>query len=339
MNPERMQSRPLGYRRGAPVTTARRGLLLGIGVAMVLVALLLGLWIWQQQSWTKQIDSSVKALQAELGALREEHEATQAQVITMRNRLAFLEEKSGSADETATEPDQVALLQASLAEMQGRVSDLQAELDGLAERMEMTVPDVPAEDEPAQTLPQEVHLSVARQKQGHNLSCESSAASMAAQYHGVPLSESEVLAALPMNDNPHLGFRGNVDGPTGGIEDYGVYAGPILEILNGQGLHAWPVEGGLEGIRAAIARGNPVIAWVTYDCQPQIPTTTSIDGQEVTLVPFQHAVVVTGYNDQGFWANDPWDGQEDFYLLAHFEWAMSYFGDMAIEVAGRHGQP
>ena len=109
--------------------------------------------------------------------------------------------------------------------------------------------------------------------------------------------------------------------------------GPILDILNAQGLQARPVAGGLEGIKAAIARGNPVIAWVTYNCLPSTPTTATIDGQTVTLVPNQHVVVVTGYNAEGVWANDPWDGQEDFYPYADFERAMSYFGDMAIEVA------
>jgi len=32
------------------------------------------------------------------------------------------------------------------------------------------------------------------------------------------------------------------------------------------------------------------------------------------------------------WANDPWDGQEDFYANADLERALGYFGDMAIEV-------
>jgi uncharacterized protein YvpB len=156
---------------------------------------------------------------------------------------------------------------------------------------------------------------------------------MAAGYHGIPLSEAEVLAALPLSENPYQGFRGNVDGPTGGIEDYGVYAGPILDILNNRGLQAWPVEGGLDGIKRALTRGNPVIAWVTYDCQTSTPTTERIGDQEIVLVPYQHVVVVTGYNAAGVWANDPWDGQEDFYTTADFERAMGYFGDMAIEVA------
>jgi uncharacterized protein YvpB len=156
---------------------------------------------------------------------------------------------------------------------------------------------------------------------------------MVAHYHGLNLSEAEVLAALPLNDNPHLGFRGNVDGPYGGIEDYGVYAGPIMGILNSRGLRAWLVEDGLAGIRAAVARGNPVIAWVTYNLLHANPVETTIDGQSVTLVPNQHVVVVTGYDDGGVWANDPYTGEEVRYLAAEFERGMSYFSDMAIEVA------
>jgi hypothetical protein len=76
-----------------------------------------------------------------------------------------------------------------------------------------------------------------------------------------------------------------VDGPTGGTQDYGVYAGPILDILHDQGLQAWPVEGALDGVRSAIVRGHPVIAWVTYNCQTSTPETVSVDGEAVVLVP------------------------------------------------------
>jgi uncharacterized protein YvpB len=111
-----------------------------------------------------------------------------------------------------------------------------------------------------------------------------------------------------------------------------VYAGPILSILNDQGLQAQLVQNGLPGIKVAVARGNPVIAWVTYNCLPSTPIEVNIDGQAVTLVPNQHVVVVTGYDTEGVWANDPWDGQRDFYPIADFVRAMGYFGDMAIEV-------
>jgi uncharacterized protein YvpB len=313
-------------------------LALGIPVATALVCAALSLWAWQQSG-------QIQALEVSLATLQDEHLTTEAElsdsqdgVTALENRLTALEAHNPeqqltalrSAMETASTPEQLASLQSALADVQGEVDGFQAVLDDLAQRLKNLEA---AGSEVTQDEPAEVRLSVARQKQSHNLSCESSAASMAAQYHGVALSEAEVLAALPRDDNPHVGFRGNVDGEPGSIQDYGVYAEPLVDVLNERGLRARSVLGGLDGIREAIAKGSPVIAWVTYNCQPGKPTTTVIDGVEVTLVPYQHAVVVTGYSSEGVWANDPLDGQEDFYPVTDFVRAMSYFGDMAVEVA------
>jgi uncharacterized protein YvpB len=232
--------------------------------------------------------------------------------------------------DAASNADELAALKTTLANVQATVSALQSSLDELEAKTES----LEAQNR-AIELPETVRLNVGQQRQSRNLSCESSAASMAAQYHGVDLSESQVIASLPLNDNPYLGFRGNVDGPTGGIQDYGVYAGPIMAVLNDWGLQATAIEGGVTGIQAALARGNPVIAWVPYDCLPSTPVETIINGETVSLVPNQHVVVITGYNAEGVWANDPWDGLEDFYTYAELDRGMSYFDDMAIEVSTR----
>jgi uncharacterized protein YvpB len=309
-------------------------LLLGAIVALGLLAVL----AWQR---TRQ----VQALQAQVQALQGERQAADARLVAMQgtatvteNRLAMLEANDPAgqladleaAVAAADDTQEIASLRATLDEIQRKINGFQGSLNGLEVRIQALEAAAGGGQEP---LPAEAHLTVARQKQSHNLSCESSAASMVAQYHGLPLSEADVLNALPLNANPNLGFRGNVDGPTGGLDDYGVYAGPIMAILNARGLQAWRVQGGLAGIGAAIARGDPVIAWVSYDCMVSTPTTITIDGKEVILVPYQHVVVVTGYDAAGVWANDPWDGQEHYYANADLERAMGYFGGMAVEVA------
>jgi uncharacterized protein YvpB len=305
------------------------------GVALICVVLAIRVWHKGRQ---------VQALQAEVDALRGERQATESRLnalqstaTALENRVVTLEANDPDeqlaalqkAVEAAKDAEQVTELRTTMAGIQGKVDSFRASLDALAARMDVVAPQGSGEG----TLPAEARLDVARQKQSHSLSCESSAASMAAQYHGVDLSEADVLAALPRNANPYLGFRGNPDGPTGGIEDYGVYAGPITAILNSRGVRAWEVPGGLDGVKAAIARGNPVIVWVTYNCLRSTPVEQIIGGQKIMLVPDQHAVVVVGYNSDGVLANDPWDGQEDFYTTADFRRAMAYFGDMAIEVA------
>jgi uncharacterized protein YvpB len=314
---------------------------LGVGVVVVatVACAVLALLAWQEARQIEALQAEVQTLQNERRQTEAHLSALQSTATVMENRIAALEANDPAqqlailqaAVETTNDLEEIAALQASLLEIQAKVSTFQSTLDNVSSRLATLESTGQASGE---TLPAEVRLTVARQRQSHNLSCESSAASMVAQYQGVNLSEAEALAALPLNDNPHLGFRGNVDGPTGGIEDYGVYAGPVIEVLNAWGLQARPVEGGLSGIKAAIARDNPVIAWVTYNCLPSTPTMAVVDGEEVTLVPNQHVVVVIGYNAEGVWANDPWDGQEDFYANADFERAMGYFGYMAIEVAG-----
>lgn len=291
-----------------------------LGIGLLLVAgMILG--AFGHRLWQRSIQAAREAAVADsVAALRAEIQQRDVRIAALEDQLAVIE--------AADMAGQLAHLQSTVDGLQADVTALRAELAGSAA--------APADSAlaAADTLPPEVHLTVARQMQSHSLSCESSASSMAARYHGVPLTEDDILAALPFHANPHLGFRGQVDGPTGGIEHYGVYAEPIAAVLNSRGVQATLIAGGLDGIKAALARGNPVVAWITYHCLPSTPVTVTVDDQQVTLVPYQHAVVVTGYNETGVWANDPYDGQEDFYATADFERALSYFDNMAIEVAG-----
>ncbi len=322
-----MNRNPPRRRRFPPVFIWLFSVLI-LAVAASLAVIILMTWRYTEQ--VRELQTEVAVLQGERQTMEALLAAMQARTTAMEDRLATLE-ANNPAQRPEHDSQEMAVVQASLADIQAATQVLQATVDDLVARVSAF--ETTGDGEAQEALPPEARLTVVRQRQSHNLSCESSAASMVAQYHGVPLSEAEVLAALPLNDNPHLGFRGNVDVAPGGIEDYGVYAEPIMGILNNRGLRARLVEGGLDGIKAAIARGNPVIAWVTYNCQPSTPTTVNVGGQAVTLVPDQHAVVVTGYSADGVWANDPWDAQEDFYTAVDFRRAMGYFGDMAIEVA------
>lgn len=313
-------------------------LAIGLAAAIIASCLALTAWTWMQEEEMKDLRASLEAKQEEPAASEAEIVALQNTAMALEGRLAVLEASAQPEEPVALDPpaesgppfEKIAELEAALAQTQLQVQDMQSVLNDVLDRLENSTAPTEGLDS---DIPLEARITVARQQQAHNLSCESSAASMVAQYHGVSLSEQEVLASLPSNSNPHLGFRGNVDGPTGGIVDYGVYAGPIADVLIERGLQARTVAGGIEGIKSAIARGNPVIAWVTYNCEPSTPTTTRIEGQEVVLVPNQHVVVVTGFDADGVWANDPWDGQEDFYPYSDFVRAMGYFGNMAIEIS------
>lgn len=293
--------------------------------------------------WTAFQAAQIRGLQRQVDSLDTARRAAEAQATRQASIAGDLEARLQAVEALDT-GRQIEALRAQIeagrateqdAEMEVKLAGIQSTLDGFQSALEdlgAQIQSTDSSDTLPPTLPGQVRLQVPAQKQGHSLSCESSAASMGAHYQGVALEEEKVLAALPRHPNPHLGFRGSVDGSPGGLEDYGVYAGPILTVLREHGLDARAVEDGLAGIKGALARGNPVVAWITYNCQPGNPTTVSVDGQSVTLVAYQHAVVLTGYNDDGVWANDPWDGREDFYANDDLERAMGYLGDMAIEV-------
>lgn len=170
-------------------------------------------------------------------------------------------------------------------------------------------------------------------KQEHNLSCEPSVAAMAAHFYGIQVSEGDILAALPRHENPHKGFRGNVDGSYGGVEDYGVYAGPLQQVLTNLGLRVEQFSGDLQEIRRLLLQGKVLIAWATFDLQVQVPQTVVLtDGETVTLVPYEHTFLIVGYNSDGFWVNDPYTGAPKFLAESEFSRSFGYLDNMALVV-------
>ena len=279
---------------------------------------------------------TVTALRAEIETLRQEQLLVRQDVATLTDKLDSLEEAVSSQldiNVTALGTDIEAIRRDQMI-MRSEMEDLAREVESL-ERLK---PEEASSPELTPTPLAEVELDVPRYKQAHSLTCESSAASMVANFYRIPLSEDMISSALPKDENPNLGFRGRVDGIPGGLADYGVYADPIKKVLEANGLEAAYVEGGLDGIRRALARGHPVIAWVTYKLRVQQPVEITLStGQQVKMVNYEHAVAVTGYNQEGFWVNDPFDGWEYFYSSANFARSFGYLDNMALEVAPKNG--
>jgi len=168
-----------------------------------------------------------------------------------------------------------------------------------------------------------VRLPVPLYGQLRSLSCEAAAARMFAEYYGVSYSESWFLDAFGSDDNPHTGFRGNVDGVFGWIDNYGTYAEPVVRALLGAGVDA-SVRYGMSynDLRAALDRGAPVIVWTS----PRGDYYDSPAGYR--LVPEEHTYVVSGYDSAGFTVNDPLYGGRRLKLTSIPGWEL--FGNMAV---------
>ena len=138
--------------------------------------------------------------------------------------------------------------------------------------------------------------------QTYELGCEASAAVDWAGYYDVLIYESTFQFGLPLSDNPELGFVGNVTTDGWGQippDAYGVHAAPIAELLVEYGLPAQAVKGmTLEEVKAELAEGDPIIAWVIGNMVYSAPV-KFVDkvGNAVTVAPFEHVVILTGYDE------------------------------------------
>ncbi len=168
--------------------------------------------------------------------------------------------------------------------------------------------------------------------QAYNLSCEYAAAAAVTLYWGNLVSQRDFLREVPTNPNPHLGFRGAIDGPFGGINDYGVYAEPLVPVLERRGYEAQVYYGDQARLIASLRAGNPVVVWLTSGRQDRPVYTHTVAGASFALVPGEHAIVVYGYDSYGVNVMDVGNG--GYY---HTDWASflrrwGYFDEMMLVI-------
>jgi uncharacterized protein YvpB len=166
----------------------------------------------------------------------------------------------------------------------------------------------PYEPPPPESLPKQAHISgVTGQGQALPLDCESRSAVDWANYFGVWIDEIKFYEGLPDSDNPDLGFVGSVYGTWGQLppNPYGVHAEPVAARLKKHGLSAIAHrQFSWDALRAEIAAGRPVIAWIVGSKYPGyydyvvngIPEYYPInDGTITTAARYEHTVIITGY--------------------------------------------
>lgn len=146
-------------------------------------------------------------------------------------------------------------------------------------------------------------------EQTYNLDCEARSAVDLAAWFGVNISHAEFLYNLPKSDDPNEGFVGSWTDARGHIPpaSYGVYQEPIAALLrkyglNAQGAYAYTQE----ALKAQIAAGKPVMVWVVGNVELgySVPYTPASTGHTTYVVPYQHTVVVTGYDTDNVYIQD-----------------------------------
>jgi LysM repeat protein len=172
---------------------------------------------------------------------------------------------------------------------------------------------------------------VPRHVQEYNLSCEYASAFIATSAFGGGVTEQEFLNDIPKAKNPHLGYRGDINGWWGNTDDYGIYAEPLVPVLNDWGFVAEVFYSGGDPapLKSHIDQGHPVITWLAYWGDTGV--TLSDDGR-YTVFAGMHVVVVYGYDADGVYVSDPATGSYRFWGWGDFRWMWETMDGMSLAV-------
>jgi len=158
------------------------------------------------------------------------------------------------------------------------------------------------------------HPWVPTHAQLRNLSCEYASAFIATSAFGSGVPESAFWDSIPRAKNPHYGFRGDIDGPWGGYDDYGIYPEPLVPVLNDWGFVADVFYGMYDPslLKDHLDAGHPVIVWLALWGDTGVRYTNE---GTYTVFAGEHVVVAHGYDSTGVYFSDP---AKDTYK--HMDW-------------------
>jgi uncharacterized protein YvpB len=157
-------------------------------------------------------------------------------------------------------------------------------------------------------------IPVPNYKQKRNLSCEYAATYAAAMAFGWGPTENVFIDSVPLTLNPHFGYRGNIDGWWGNTEDYGIYAEPLVPVLNDWGFNGEVMYtfGDTGPLIEHIDAGHPVVTWLGFWGDTRERKT---DDGNYSVFAGMHVVTVYDYDDEGVWVMDPAKG-----VKVHYSW-------------------
>lgn len=168
-------------------------------------------------------------------------------------------------------------------------------------------------------------------QQARSLSCEYASVFIATSVFGNPIYEEEYIGSIPSSANPHYGFRGNIDGPWGITDDYGIYAEALVPLLEQRGyVGEVTYDPRAEVLQAQLDMGRPTIVWIATSGDTGFYETDETGTYK--LVPYEHVVVAYGYDSGGVYIADPGNASLTYYSWDWFLSAWSVMDGMALSV-------
>lgn len=187
-------------------------------------------------------------------------------------------------------------------------------------------------DDADQDAPVGVVADVPAYRQSRSLSCEYASVFIATAAFGDPIAEDDYIASTGIATNPHDGFRGNIDGPWGSTDDYGIYAEALVPNLNAHGyvgVVSYDPEAGY--LMGQLDLGRPTIVWIATRGDTGFYEQDE-SGDSFELVPFEHVVVAYDYDAGGVYVSDPGNASYSYLTWDWFLPAWSVLDGMALSV-------
>lgn len=171
-------------------------------------------------------------------------------------------------------------------------------------------------------------------QQQRSLSCEYASVHIATTMTGQPISEYAFDDVVPLHENPHLGYRGNIHGEWGNTTDYGVYNEPLETALTQLGVQSDAFYG--LGERSALTDeldlGRPVVVWLALRGDINSFNAYSADGTRYQLTQWMHVMVAYGYDETGVYLTDPGTAVYRFYEWSEFMAMWDIMDGMGLSV-------
>ncbi|MCO5214804.1 MAG: C39 family peptidase [Thermomicrobiales bacterium] len=174
-------------------------------------------------------------------------------------------------------------------------------------------------------------------QQQRPLSCEYASATIAATMGGWNITEYDFDTVVPLSENPHKGYRGNIWGEWGNTTDYGIYANPLQIALSGWGIpsHAFYADGDPELLKQELAAGRPVVVWLAIQGTVNSFDAYEADGTRYQLTQYMHVMTAYGYDESGVYLTDPGTAVWRYYDWATFMSMWNVMDGMALSIEPR----
>jgi uncharacterized protein YvpB len=170
--------------------------------------------------------------------------------------------------------------------------------------------------------------------------CEVTSLAMVLNYNGYPVTKNELaekIKTVPLNynnglkGNPNEGFVGNMEVGPG----YGVYNGPIYDLAKEYAGNKVVnlTNSPFTDLLKEVSNGQPVWVITTINFEPVSDFEEWPTPQGTISVTFsEHSVVITGYDENFIYVNDPYGDKNKKLDRDSFEKAWEQMGSQAIVI-------